>query len=233
MGHRSECGFTIYACAGIYSLTVTDANGCTVTSSFTITDSLSAAGSITADLFPFDETTSGACDGVSVIDNVIGGIPPYSYLHSNGAQSATATDLCAGIYDVTITDATGTTVTLTYVIADPGNIIFNLPYPDSTIVDSLFNNAVANCDIDYNSVNAAYIYNASLAGFDSVTVTWVVYDSSGVNYITETYYFGGGNGVYSLSLSVYCPQKSVEQYLKVYDQLYISDELGLVGICFK
>lgn len=216
-----------YTCAGIYSLTITDANGCTVTSSYTITDSLSAAGSITADLSTFDETFSGACDGSVTVDNITGGVQPYSYLHSNGVQSSVATNLCAGIYDVIITDATGASITLSYVIADPGNIIFNLPYPDSTIVDSLFNNAVANCDIDYNSVNAAYIYNASLAGFDSVTVTWVVYDSSGVNYITETYYFGGGNGVYSLSLSVYCPQKSVEQYLKVYDQLYISDELGL------
>ncbi len=217
----------IYACAGTHSLTVTDANGCNATSSFTITDSLAAAGSITANLFTFDETFSGACDGSVTIDNITGGVQPFTYLHSNGAQSSVATNLCAGIYDVTITDATGTSTTLTYVIADPGNVIFNLPYPDSTIVDSLFNNAVANCDIDYTSVNAAYIYNASLAGFDSVTVTWVVYDSSGVNYITETYYFDGGNGVYSLSLSVYCPQKSVEQYLKVYDQLYISDELGL------
>lgn len=216
-----------FACAGSYSLTVTDANGCVFTGSFTVIDSITPLV-ITADLNIFDETASGLCNGSASVVNVAGGIAPYSYMHSDGTPLAEATDLCAGIYDVTIIDSTGNSLTLPYVIADPGNIIFNLPYPDSTIVDSLFNNAVANCDIDYNSVNAAYIYNASLAGFDSVTVTWVVYDSSGVNYITETYYFGGGNGVYSLSLSVYCPQKSVEQYLKVYDQLYLSEELGLV-----
>ncbi|MES2555604.1 MAG: T9SS type A sorting domain-containing protein [Bacteroidota bacterium] len=214
-------------CSGIYSITVTDMNGCMVTANFSITDSIPGAAQITADLFPFDETSSGACDGAAVVNNVIGGMPPYTYLHSDGQTTSTATNLCAGIYDVVITDNAGNSTTLPYVIADPGNIIFNLPYPDSTIIDSLFNNAVANCDIDYNTVNAAYIYNASLAGFDSVTVTWIVTDSIGVNYITETYYFGGGNGVYSLSLSVYCPLKSVARYLKVYDQLYLSEELSI------
>jgi len=216
-----------YACGGSYSLTVTDANGCVVTSSFTVLDSITPLV-ITADLEIFDETASGLCNGSASVVNVTGGIPPYSYLHSDGTQLAEATYLCAGIYDVTIIDSSGNSLTLTYIIADPGNVIFNLPYPDSVIVDSLFNNTtIENCDIDYNSVNAAYIYNASLAGFDSVVVTWAIYDSSGVNYLTETYYFGGGNGVYSLALNVYCPQKSIDQYLKVYDQLYLSEELGI------
>ena len=215
-------------CNGTYTLTVVDINGCAATASFTINDSVpSASVMIVADVFPFDETISGACDGSVLVENVGGGIAPYTYQHSGGEQTANVTGLCAGIYEVVITDNAGNSVTIPYVIADPGNIIFNLPYADSTIIDSLFDDAVANCDIDYNTVSAAYIYNASLVGFDSVTVTWVVYDSVGVNYITETYYFGGGNGVYSLSLSVYCPQKSVARYLKVYDQLYISDELGL------
>jgi hypothetical protein len=214
-------------CSGTYYLTVVDINGCSATAGFAITDSISGIAPLTVELFVFDETFSGACDGAASVI-VSGGVQPYYFLHSNGVPASVAAFLCPGIYNITITDFVGDSITLPYVIAGAENIIFNLPYPDSTIVDSLYDNlAIENCDIDYNSVNAAYIYNASLAGFDSVTVTWVVYDSSGVNYITETYYFGGGNGVYSLSLSVYCPQKSVEQYLKVYDQLYISDELGL------
>jgi hypothetical protein len=217
-------------CIGDYWVTVSDAIGCTVVYDVSIS---TYNQPLSAELTVYDETVSGACDGAASLI-VSGGVAPYSYLHSNGLTTASVTNLCSGIYDAIVTDSNGDTIFVSYIIADPGNVIFNLPFPDSTIVDSLYNNlAIENCDIDYNTVSAAYIYNASLAGFDSVTVTWAIYDSSGVNYITETYYFGGGNGVYSLELSVYCPQKSVEQYLKVYDQLYISDELGITESAFN
>ena len=212
-------------CAGQYAVTITDANGCVGYGNVVVSDTLpNGPSQLSGWIYTTDETISGACDGTATI-YVSGGTPSYSF---NGSTSNYLESLCAGDYEILVTDSFGDSLYLSFLIADPGNIIYNYPYADSTILDSLFSGLVDNCEIDYNSINAAYIYNASLAGFDSVTVTWAIFDTNGVNYITETYYFGGGNGVYSLSLSVYCPQKSTGQYLKVFDQLYISDELGLV-----
>jgi hypothetical protein len=76
-------------------------------------------------------------------------------------------------------------------------------------------------------VDSAFIGSANILASDSVTITWEIYSNSGVSYITETYYFGGGNGVYAFSVAMYCPQRSIGQYLKVYDQLYLDPSLGL------
>lgn len=212
-------------CSGQYNVTITDSNGCIGYGSVWLVDSLpNGSTGLTGWVYTTDESISGACDGTATF-YVNGGNPPYLF---NGSASNYINNLCAGDYEILVTDSLGDSLYLTYLIADPGNIIYNYPYADSTILDSLFSGLVENCEIDYNSINAAYIYNASLAGYDSVTVTWAIFDTNGVNYITQTYYFGGGNGVYSLSLSVYCPQKSMGQYLKVFDQLYISDVLGLL-----
>ena len=47
---------------------------------------------------------------------------PYSYSWDNGQTSATATGLLAGTYNVTVTDAGGTTVTNSITITDPAAI---------------------------------------------------------------------------------------------------------------
>lgn len=49
------------------------------------------------------EICNGSCDGTaSVVAS--GGQPPYTYSWSNGCSSSTCTSLCAGSYDVTISD---------------------------------------------------------------------------------------------------------------------------------
>jgi SprB repeat len=88
--------------AGTYSVTVTDANGCTAVRSFTIAESpaLSVACSAT------NATCNGAGDGSASVA-ASGGTPAYSYLWSNGATTATNAGLVAGAYAVTVTDALG------------------------------------------------------------------------------------------------------------------------------
>ena len=55
--------------AGDYQVTVTDANGCTITEEFT----LLATSDISATI-----TTSSCNDGSLVLD-IVGGVPPYSF----------------------------------------------------------------------------------------------------------------------------------------------------------
>ena len=65
-----------------------------------------------------DVNCSGNTDGTTTIE-VRGGIPPYAYSWSNGQTTATATDLAAGIYHVTVTDQLGTEVSTEIELTEP------------------------------------------------------------------------------------------------------------------
>lgn len=90
-------------CAGTYAVTIRDANGCTIMLGTTIT----ATAPITANPV-ITNATCGACDGSAIITPV-GGVAPYSYLWTNGQNTNTGTNLCAGLYTVNVSDANGCT----------------------------------------------------------------------------------------------------------------------------
>ncbi|MEM7103936.1 MAG: SprB repeat-containing protein, partial [Bacteroidota bacterium] len=87
--------------AGSHTITLTDANGCEMTSSINISESslLSAVANVTSDI-----SCNGENDGVAV-SAAIGGTPPYTYLWDNGDTTPSATGLMPGIQQVTVTDA--------------------------------------------------------------------------------------------------------------------------------
>lgn len=85
-------------CAGTYTVTITDNNGCTSTASATIQAGESVTASATVDQ---EETCEGDCDGQATAS---GGT---SYMWSDGQMTATATNLCAGSYEVTVSDVNG------------------------------------------------------------------------------------------------------------------------------
>lgn len=88
---------------GTYTVTVTDASGCTDSSSATVNAfncTLSVSASATA------ETAPGAVDGTATAA-ATGGSTPYSFNWSDGQATATATGLAPSTYTVTVTDAIG------------------------------------------------------------------------------------------------------------------------------
>lgn len=85
--------------AGTYTVTVTDAAGCTAEDNYTVAQpsAISLSFSVT------NETVPGAEDG-AVNLSVAGGIPGYSYSWSNGETTQDISNLPAGSYTVTVTD---------------------------------------------------------------------------------------------------------------------------------
>jgi len=85
--------------AGLYKVTISDANGCTKKDSITISEPTVLSLSITG----IDITCNGGSDG-SVDLTVSGGTSSYSYSWSNGATTEDISDLSANTYTVTVTD---------------------------------------------------------------------------------------------------------------------------------
>ncbi|MBK7939466.1 MAG: hypothetical protein IPJ82_21345 [Lewinellaceae bacterium] len=93
--------------AGVYSVTITDANGCFLTiPSIVINQPPQMAVSIS-------EITN-TCNGVTVVSSVTGGNPPYMYIWSHGLNGPTAVFNISGIYTVTVIDAQGCSTVATY-----------------------------------------------------------------------------------------------------------------------
>ncbi len=90
-----------------YFLTVTDQNGCNITTSVII----SQPPQLNLNLVETDESCYQFCDG-SISANVSGGQMPYTYLWSNILNTSTINSLCPGSYIVTVTDNNGCTISL-------------------------------------------------------------------------------------------------------------------------
>ncbi len=100
---------------GQYGITVTDANGCTSESTFT----LQSHNPIEVQANTQQISCFGQQDAQITIHTVTGGagagqLSDYQYLWSNGQTTPALTALSEGSYSVTITDAQGCTVTQTF-----------------------------------------------------------------------------------------------------------------------
>lgn len=106
---------------GTYSVEVTDERGCYVTGQvITITpEALVVNHSQTI------PTCYEGCDGTIFLET-LGGTAPYSYQWSNGQTGKELTDICAGNYSVSITDAKGCQITREYVLDDPAALLVDV-----------------------------------------------------------------------------------------------------------
>ena len=98
--------------AGVYTVTVTDANGCTATLSITITQPATAVSISTTVQNILCLNGTG-----SINSSPAGGVSPYTYSWSNQATTQNITNLQAGNYTVTVTDANGCTANAVGVVA--------------------------------------------------------------------------------------------------------------------
>lgn len=86
---------------GIYTVVVTDINGCTAINTPTITAAINVINTLT-----LEDGCTGTNNGLITVSST-GGTAPYTYLWSNGSTNTTIANLSMGYYTVTVTEATG------------------------------------------------------------------------------------------------------------------------------
>jgi gliding motility-associated-like protein len=102
--------------AQAYTVTVTDANGCSITATTTVTQPTALAATTS-----FTQSTCSAANGSASV-SVSGGIGPYTYSWApTGGTAATATGLTAQTYTVTYTDANSCSGTATVNVTNAGS----------------------------------------------------------------------------------------------------------------
>ena len=123
-------------CAGPWSVTVTDGNGCDTTVSFTITE----PDPIAPNPAQVDASCGDVCDGSASVSPT-GSPGPFSYVWDpvppQGQGTAQASQLCAGTWNVTITDdGTGCDTTVQFLIDAPPLIDPVPSFTDATCSDA-------------------------------------------------------------------------------------------------
>jgi gliding motility-associated-like protein len=109
--------------AGEYCVTVTDAAGCVNTACVDVIESNELTASSSLSDFACNQIScNGSCDG-SISMTVTGGVQPYSFswIGPEGflADAEDISSLCAGTYELTLTDATGCEYTNSYTLTEP------------------------------------------------------------------------------------------------------------------
>ncbi|PIQ14875.1 MAG: hypothetical protein COW67_11485, partial [Flavobacteriales bacterium CG18_big_fil_WC_8_21_14_2_50_32_9] len=107
-------------CAAAYTINVTDANGCTAFKNFNLAEPPVVS-------FQLDSTNIncfGTCTGTATTSLVTGGNGgPYTYLWTpNGETTPNLTNLCAGVYGVTVSDPQGCTGSDSVTITIPNQL---------------------------------------------------------------------------------------------------------------
>lgn len=173
-GNSNTTGVFQGLTSGDYSVEVTDAAGCMVTRSITITQP-SAALSVSHTIV--DVTCFGAADG-SVRLVVSGGTAPYKYLWSDGKDTKDRSALVAGTYTLIITDAAGCQISETLKVNQPDSAL-SLSYSRTDV--RCFGENTGAIDITVAGGTAPYTYvwsdgrkledlNNLAAGFYSIEV---------------------------------------------------------------
>ncbi len=186
--------------------TATDGAGNTASCSFdvTITDDLVAGATGT------DALCSGACDGTATA-NASGGTSPFSYAWDDpGTQTTqTAIGLCAGTYNVTVTDANGCSTSASVTIGEPSAVAHTA--------------TITNADCNGNSTGIIDI--AASGG----TIPYQYSIDGGITFQASSTFTGLGAGTYNVVVEDAngCQSTSTETITEPTPVTYTSTDVNL------
>lgn len=132
--------------AGVYSVTVTNSNGCTTVGVFTVSN---VAGAVITEVITNQQCVgqnSGAID-ISVSETVT------SYLWSNGATTQDISNLSPGTYSVVVTAATGCVTSKTFEVLPAVPMILS-----SAVVNEICGNMEGEVNLEVSGGVPPYLY---------------------------------------------------------------------------
>jgi hypothetical protein len=167
--------------AGNYTVTVTDANSCVATAAVTVSSTNTAVA-----ITPSATTTACGSNTGTATATPTSGSMPYDYLWGGGQTSQTISNLGAGSYNVTVTDANGCSGTASASVTTP-----NGPSATAAVTNvACFGGSTGNITVTVTGGASPYTYvwnitptpNAVPAGTYIVTVT----DANSCQFILTT-----------------------------------------------
>jgi len=172
-------------CAGVYTVVISDNNGCTQTITIPLNSITGPTLSVTSDTV----SCYGSCNGTVTV-TATGGTPAYTYLwNSTPTQpTPTATNLCAGVYQAQVTDALGCVSILSTTIHEPDSIVFSLPIDSHPLCFGDSNGVVSVLPIG-GTLPYTYLWApsgstaSSVSNLPSGTYTVTVTDANGCSVI--------------------------------------------------
>ena len=173
--------------AGAYTVQITDAKGCVKIGNVTITEPDSLTCTSTIANIPCNGQTTG-----SISVNVSGGTAPYTYVwNTTPAQTtATASNLTAGNYTVTITDSKGCVLIKSFTLAQPGNIVLTTSKHNVSCKGGM--DGTATVAVNGGTAPYTYLWSTNAAhttsyatGLTAGTYTVTVSDAGGCTAITS------------------------------------------------
>ena len=169
--------------SGYYTVTVTDAKGCTANAGFTV-----AKKTFQLNRTVDPPSCNGGADGSITLDPPDGGTEPYTYQWSNGATGPSLSSVSAGTYTVIVTDATGCSRTLTIQVNEPQPLVATAVTSNSGCNSEGF----FSIDLTVSGGAAPYTFNWSdghtsedLDNLQSGTYTVVITDANGCSTVKE------------------------------------------------
>ncbi len=139
--------------AGTFTVTATDANGCTATASYTLTAASGITCSITAQT---NIPCFGGNSGAATVTANGGGGYLYNWNTTPVQNTATANTLVAGTYVVTVTDNTGCTSTTSVTITEPAQLTASITTQNNVLCHG---GNTGNATVTANGGTTAYAYN--------------------------------------------------------------------------
>jgi hypothetical protein len=195
--------------AGSYTVTVTDANTCTATTSATVTQpnaAFAATPSVTN--VPCFGEAAGAINLA-----VSGGTPAYTYLWNDGATTQNRTSLNAGTYAVTVTDANNCTLPVTNITVTQPASALSL---SSTQTNATCGASAGSITVTATGGTGAYTYDWSgtptgdgtptISGLSGGTYAVTVTDANGCTEVLSATIIQGSNLLLSITpINPTCP----------------------------
>lgn len=199
---------------GIYAYTLTDQNGCTITSQIEI----DAPDTLKMKPSTFSPNCHGEASG-RIFSNVSGGTKPYQYEWSGGQGGANLVNIPAGTYDVTVTDSNGCQTGGKFTLVEPDEIeaevIKNLPGDGEANgrIEIETTGGIAPYQFEWNTGDNGSVLEDLPAGFYQVVIT----DSRGCKKTVDIYLPVGTavSEIYASGLQWYAFPNPAETFIHI------------------